>query len=45
MLAKQLKMKQKKQKEVVIRLLGTSGASLLVNLLTGKDTIRTGQDI
>ena len=45
MLAKQLKMKQKKQKEVVIRLLGTLGASLLVNLLTGKDTIRTGQDI
>ena len=46
MLAKQLKMKQKKQKEGFLgMLLGTLGASLLVNLLTGKDTIRAGQDI
>ena len=51
-LAKQLKMKQKDKKGVFVSvLLGTLGASLLGNLLTGKDriracegTIREGQD-
>ena len=44
-LAKQLKLKQKKQKNgrFLSMLLGTLGASLLENLLTGKDTISAGE--
>ena len=41
MLAKQLKMKQRKKK--VFKLLGTLGASLLWNLLTGKGAIAKSQ--
>ena len=37
-------MKQKKQKEGFVRMvLGTLGATLLLNLLTGKGTIRVGE--
>ena len=43
-LAKQLKMKQKNKKSDFSMLLGTLGASLLGNLLTGKGTIRAGQN-
>ena len=44
MLVEQLKMKQKKQKEGFVRMvLGTLGATLLLNLLTGKGTIRVGE--
>ena len=41
---KQLKMKQKKKKRGFLSiLLGTTGAGLLGNLLTGKSTIRAGE--
>ena len=43
-LVKQLKMKQKNKKSDFSMLLGTLGASLLGNLLTGKGTIRAGQN-
>ena len=44
MLVEQLKMKQKKQKEGFVRMvLGTLGATLLLNLLTGKGTIGVGE--
>ena len=40
-----IKNEAKEQKEDFLRkLLDTLGASLLLNLLTGKDTIREGQD-
>ena len=40
-----IKTEAKEQKEgFVSMLLGTSGASLLGNLLTGKNTIRDGED-
>ena len=40
-----IKTEAKEQKEgFVSTLLGTSGASLLGNLLTGKNTIRDGED-
>ena len=43
-MAKQLKMKQKKQKEQFLSmLLGTFGTTLLRNLLAGKGTIRAGE--
>ena len=41
---KQLKMKQKKEKGGFLRMVsGTLGATLLLNLLTGKGTIRVGE--
>ena len=40
-----IKSEAKEQKEDFLgKLLDTLGASLLLNLLTGKDTIREGQD-
>ena len=39
-----IKNETKEQKRFLGRLLGTLGASLLKNLLTGKGTIRAGQD-
>ena len=45
MIVKQLKMKQKNKKEGFLVLLGTLGASLLGNLLTGKNAIRSGEGI
>ena len=36
-------MKQNKKGGFLSKLLGTLGASLLVNYLTGKDTIRAGE--
>ena len=44
MLEKQLKMKLKNKKADFPVLIGTVGASLLGHFLTGKGTIRAGQD-
>ena len=46
MLVKQLKMKQKNKKRGFLSmLLGTLGASLLGNLLTGKGVMRAGEGV
>ena len=46
MLAKQIKMKQKKQKSGFLdMLLSTHGASLLGSMLPGKEVIRRGNEV